>query len=138
MAKTKDEQPQQTMETLKIEIAGRDIPDFYSMVRSHIRNCSNTFVYLKQELDAKYPELKAKYGDDDNTDYYTIKQRRHRYDAIVRGYQVKNGYDERMNLYKPKWRIDADIEHRRCFSTFERNLRKLGFTIIYLEDDGEE
>ena len=126
------------MEKLKIEIAGRDIPDLYTMVRWHIRNCGNTFVYLKQELDAKYPELKAKYGEDDNTDYFTVKQRRHRQDAIVRGYQVKKGYDERMNLYKPKWRIDADREHKRCFRAFERNLRELGFTIIEMEDDGEE
>ena len=54
------------------------------------------------------------------------------------GYQVKKGYDERMNLYKPKWRIDADREHGRCFRAFERNLRELGFTIIEMEDDGEE
>ena len=79
------ETEQQTMETIKIEIAGRDIPDLYSMVRWHIRNSGNTFVYLKQELDAKYPELKAKYGDDDDTEYFTVKQRRHRQDAIVRG-----------------------------------------------------
>ena len=132
------ETEQQTMETIKIEIAGRDIPDFYSMVRWHIRNSGNTFVYLKQELDAKYPELKAKYGDDDDTEYFTVKQRRHRQDAIVRGYQVKKGYDERMNIYKPKWLIDFEQDTGRKSRAFERNMVKLGFTIIELEDDGEE
>ena len=119
------------METLKIEIAGRDIPDLYSMVRWHIRNCGNTFVYLKQELDKMYPSLKEKYGDDDNTEYFTVKQRRHRRDAMFIGYLVKPGYDERMNLYKPKWLVDSE----RKRGAFERNLVKLGFNIIELETD---
>lgn len=110
-----------------IEIASKYVPELYHMVRWHIRNCGNTFLFLKRELDAKYPSLKEKYGDDDNTEYFTAKQRRHRQDAIVRGYQVKKGYNERLNLYKPKY-----IENGNAF---ERNLVKLGFNVIELEDD---
>lgn len=123
--------------TLTINISRQDIPDFYAMVRWSIRTRGNTFTYLKQELDKRFPELKKAYGDDDDTEYYTVKQRRYRRAATVRGYLCKRGHEERMNLYKPKWLIKSEKEEERKCGAFERNLIKAGFTVIELKDDGE-
>lgn len=45
------------LRAMKIEIAERDIPDFYCMLRDNQRNRGNTFVYLQQELEALYIDL---------------------------------------------------------------------------------
>lgn len=48
--------------TLKVEINGQDIPDFYYMLRWFARNKGNTFTYIKQQLETMYPELPKAYG----------------------------------------------------------------------------
>lgn len=120
------------MTDLTVTISPRDIPDFYAMVRHFTRYNGNTFCYIKKELEKRFPELMDKYKDDD-TDYWTPMQRSRRRQALFLGYLEKKGYEERMNLYKPKWLQ----EFRQNGCQMERNLAKYGFNVIIMEDDGE-
>ena len=51
------------MENLTVTIAGRDLGDFYRMLRDFKHNRGNTFVYLQRHLEELYPKLKERYGD---------------------------------------------------------------------------
>ena len=51
------------MANLKIEIAERDIGDFYGMLRDFSKNRGNTFVYIEKSIERAYPKLKERYGD---------------------------------------------------------------------------
>lgn len=51
------------MSDLRINIAERDIGDFYRMLRDYRRNRGNTFAYLQIDLEERYPKLKERYGD---------------------------------------------------------------------------
>ena len=48
---------------MKIIISDQDIGDFYYMVRWFTRNKGNTFAYLLNEMNERYPQLKQAYGD---------------------------------------------------------------------------
>ena len=48
---------------LNIIIPSQDIPDFYRMLRDFRRNRGNTFAYLQNELEERYPKLKERYGN---------------------------------------------------------------------------
>jgi hypothetical protein len=47
---------------LQVNIAKRDLGDFYRMLRDFRRNRGNTFVYLQLEIEKMYPKLKERYG----------------------------------------------------------------------------
>ena len=51
------------MKPLTVKIAEQDIGDFYWMVRWFTRNKGNTFAYLLNEMNERYPQLKQAYGD---------------------------------------------------------------------------
>lgn len=50
------------MVELQVTIAGRDLGDFYQMLRDYRRNRGNTFAYLQIEIEKRCPKLKEQYG----------------------------------------------------------------------------
>ena len=48
-----------------IEIANRDIGDFFFMVRWFTLNKGNTFANIYQQMKKEYPDIAKSYGDNE-------------------------------------------------------------------------